>query len=50
MEVMQGSKLADVFINKPGERVSCRMVALRVACRSAKCEELQKDMSDWVKN
>ena len=26
------------------------MTTLRVASRSDKCEELQKDLSDWVRN
>lgn len=38
--------LANVFINNPGKGVSCGMMT----SRSAKCEELQKDLSDWAKN
>ena len=50
MEVMQRSVLANVFINNRGKWVCCGMVTFRVTSRSAECEELQKDLSGWVRN
>lgn len=46
LEVMQEPVLPSVFIKNLGKDMSYRMMALSLAARKVKCDELQKYLSD----